>query len=96
MLGLDPILKGVVVKVESEVSALGEANSGGGGGGGSDGTRSMISEKLEKKCVGANRSGKGSWGGGGRADATVQQKMNKIEKETKKLMAQLKVKEQTI
>ncbi|KAH7824077.1 uncharacterized protein MONOS_1704 [Monocercomonoides exilis] len=86
MLGPDLNGKGVVAKVGSEASVARKINSSdGGGGGGSGGTRSVISKRLEKKGVGANGSGCG------RADATVQQKMNKMEKETKMLIELSKV-----
>ncbi|KAH7828861.1 uncharacterized protein MONOS_13457 [Monocercomonoides exilis] len=74
MLGPDLNGKGVVAKVKSEMSVVGEANSNGDGGG-SWGTKSGINKRLEKKDVGTNGSG------GGRKDATVKQKMNKTEKE---------------
>ncbi|KAH7826200.1 uncharacterized protein MONOS_1036 [Monocercomonoides exilis] len=95
VLGPDTSGKGVVVKAGSGVSVVGEANSSGGegGGGGSEGTRSLISERSEKNSAGTSGGGGGAEGG---VDASVRQKMNKMEKETKMLMALSKVQKQTI
>ncbi|KAH7818159.1 uncharacterized protein MONOS_10019 [Monocercomonoides exilis] len=63
MLGPNPSLKELSVKVESLASAAREANSGDGGGDGCEGTKLETSRRLEKNGIGTNGSGGGSIGG---------------------------------
>ncbi|KAH7814776.1 uncharacterized protein MONOS_10266c1 [Monocercomonoides exilis] len=81
VVGPDPSRKGVVAKARSGVSIVSKANN---------------DSRSEKKGVGTNGGGGVCIGYEGGVDATVRSKMNKMEKETKMLIALLNVHIKTI